>query len=92
MCEWIFDGIGTELIGLAIGALLGGVAGYNIGIRSKSKQTQKAGDGANQQQTYTIEVNTDGKISTKTNTRINQSQTAGNNATQMQTGGTRNEQ
>jgi len=39
MCEWIFDGIGTELIGLAIGALLGGVAGYNIGVRSKSKQT-----------------------------------------------------
>ena len=95
MCEWIFDGIGTELIGLVIGALLGGVAGYNIGIRSKSKQTQKAGDGANQQQTFTIEVNTDGKNSTKnskkTNANINQSQTAGNKATQVQTGGTRNE-
>ena len=61
MCEWIFDGIGTELIGLAIGALIGGVTGYNIGIRSKSKQTQKAGDGANQQQTYTIGVNADGR-------------------------------
>lgn len=91
MCEWIFDGIGTELIGLAIGALLGGVAGYNIGVRSKSKQTQKAGDGANQQQTYTIGVNTDGKNNTKVNAKVNQSQTAGSNATQVQTGGTRNE-
>lgn len=91
MCEWIFDGIGTELIGLAIGALLGGVAGYNIGIRSKSKQMQKAGDGANQQQTYTIGVGTDGKNNTKINTKIVQSQNAGNNATQVQTGGTRNE-
>ena len=91
MCEWIFDGIGTELIGLAIGALLGGVAGYNIGIRSKSKQMQKAGDGANQQQTYTIGVGTDVKNNTKINTKIVQSQNAGNNATQVQTGGTRNE-
>lgn len=91
MCEWIFDGIGTELIGLAIGALLGGVAGYNVGIRSKSKQKQKAGDGANQQQTYTIGVDTSGKNNAKINTKIVQSQTAGNNATQAQTGGTRNE-
>ena len=91
MCEWIFDGIGTELIGLAIGTLLGGVAGYNIGVRSESKQTQKSGDGANQQQTYTIGVNTDGKNNTKVNAKVNQSQTAGSNATQVQTGGTRNE-
>lgn len=91
MCEWIFDGIGTELIGLAIGTLLGGVAGYNIGVRSKSKQTQKAGDGAHQQQTYNIRVKTDGKNNAKVNAKVSQSQTAGSSATQVQTGGTCNE-
>lgn len=91
MCEWIFDGIGTELVGLVIGTLLGGIAGYNIGVKSQSKQIQNAGDGANQQQTHTIGVNTDGENNTKVNTKVNQSQTAGNNATQIQTGGTCNE-
>ena len=91
MCEWFFDGIGSELIGLAIGALLGGVSGYNIGIRSKSKQTQKAGDGANQQQTYTIGEEKNGQNNTKINTNLGQLQNAGNNATQIQTGGTHNE-
>lgn len=91
MYEWIFDGIGTELIGLIIGALLGGIAGYTIGVRSKSKQTQKAGEGANQRQTHTVGVNTYGKANTRINTKVNQSQTAGNNATQVQIGGTHNE-
>ena len=31
--EWILDGIGTELISLAVGAIAGGFAGYKIGIK-----------------------------------------------------------
>ena len=42
--EWIFDGIGTELISLLIGAVIGGAAGYKIGSKNRSKQKQKAGD------------------------------------------------
>ncbi len=43
MWEWVLDGIGTELISLLIGSLGGGLVGYKIGIRNKSKQKQKAG-------------------------------------------------
>ena len=49
--EWIFDGIGTELVSALIGLLVGGVAGYGIGVvctKNKIKQKQKAGDNANQ--------------------------------------------
>ena len=35
----IFDGIGTEIISLIFGAIIGGTVGYKIG--SKSKQSQK---------------------------------------------------
>jgi len=46
--EWIFDGIGTELISLLVGAILGGTAGYKIGSKNKIKQKQKARDDSEQ--------------------------------------------
>lgn len=50
--ENLFDGLGTELIVLAIGLLTGGTVGYRIGIR-KSKimcnnQSAKAGEKSSQ--------------------------------------------
>ena len=39
--EWIFDGIGTEIISLLIGLAGGGAIGYRIGIRNKIFQHQK---------------------------------------------------
>lgn len=48
--EWIFDGIGTELISLIVGAVFGGAAGYKIGSKNKIKQNQKAGDNSKQVQ------------------------------------------
>lgn len=48
--EWVFDGIGTELISLLIGCLTGGVIGYRIGIKNKISQRQKGRDNANQVQ------------------------------------------
>ena len=48
--EWIFEGIGTELISLVIGAFLGGTAGYKIGSKNRIKQNQKAGDNSKQVQ------------------------------------------
>lgn len=52
--EWIFDGIGSTIIGTILGLIVGGVAGgfigYKIAMKNKIKQNQKAGDNANQQQ------------------------------------------
>jgi membrane protein YqaA with SNARE-associated domain len=53
MLEWIFDGIGSELISVLIGLVLGGGAGYYIGVTNttnKIMQKQKAGDNAKQEQ------------------------------------------
>lgn len=48
--NWIFEGIGTELLSLFGGLFLGGVIGYKIGIHNKVKQVQKAGNNSNQTQ------------------------------------------
>ena len=40
--DWIFSGIGTEIISLIIGMLGGGAVGYKIGIKRTAKQKQIA--------------------------------------------------
>lgn len=57
--DWIFSGIGTEIISAIIGFIIGGVGGYKIGVRNKIKQVQKAGDNSNLSQTGSI-VNNNG--------------------------------
>ena len=57
--QWIFDGIGTELVGVVIGLIVGGVgggfAGYRIG-KNKVKQIQKARDNVNQNQVGVVNL------------------------------------
>lgn len=48
--DWVFDGVGTLIIGLVVGGGAGSIAGYRIGIRT-NRQTQKARDNANQNMT-----------------------------------------
>lgn len=84
--EWIFDGIGTEIISLIVGAVTGGAIGYKIGINNRSKQVQKAGDDTRQDQTVKMgngDVATD---SAKISSSIKQVQKAGNHASQIQVG------
>ncbi len=57
--QWLFDGIGTELISLIIGAVLCGAAGYKIGSKNKIKQKQKAGDNSKQIQIGSVNYNGD---------------------------------
>ena len=49
--EWIFSGIGTYILSVLAGLLVGGFTGYKFGIRSvKVKLRQKAGNNSNQTQ------------------------------------------
>jgi len=47
--DWFFDGLGTLLIGLAIGGGAGGALGFRVGVKSV-RQSQKARDNATQLQ------------------------------------------
>lgn len=57
--DWIFSGIGTEIISAIIGVIIGGVGGYRIGVRNRIKQVQKAGNNSNLSQTGSI-INNNG--------------------------------
>ena len=77
--EWIFDGIGTTVIG-AICSFIG----YKAAVKKMSNQSQIAGENSKQRQEVTIE-NIDGTNSVQSS--ISQTQEAGNNAEQFQYGG-----
>ena len=40
---WVFDGIGSTIFSLIVGALIGGAIGYKIGIHKNIKQMQIGG-------------------------------------------------
>ena len=90
--EWFFDGIGTELISLIIGAISGGAIGYKIGIKRAAVQKQVAGDDSEQIQEMKMGTHNVRNSPSKSKTTIKQSQKAGNNAVQVQVGGVGNEQ
>lgn len=54
--EWIFEGIGTAIISLILGIVIGGVGGYNIGVKRSTKMKQKACDNATQTQIEQINI------------------------------------
>jgi len=47
--SWLFDGLGTTIIGTILGFVLGGYAGYSIG-KNKNVLKQKSGDNSTQSQ------------------------------------------
>jgi hypothetical protein len=55
--EWIFDGIGTQIVSLVIGLIGGGAIGYRVGINANISQHQKAGDKVSQIQIGNINKN-----------------------------------
>ena len=57
--DWIFSGIGTDIISAIIGVIIGGVSGYRVGVRNRIKQVQKAGNNSNLSQTGSI-INNNG--------------------------------
>ncbi len=86
--QWIFDGIGTEIVSLILGLAVGGFTGYKIGIKHTSEQKQVADDDSKQKQELHIdEKSTTGTNSSEIQSSIKQSQKAGKNAEQSQVGG-----
>lgn len=48
--EWLFDGLGTMLIGLVLGGAAGTAGGWNLAKSRLQQQSQKSGNEANQVQ------------------------------------------
>lgn len=63
--EWIFNGIGSEIISAVIGLLIGGVGGYSIAIRKTNNMKQKAKNNANQTQVGEINYNGNGSTESR---------------------------
>lgn len=80
--EWVFDGLGTAIIGF-----LSGLISYKAAIKKMSKQSQIAGDDSKQKQEMTIDSQKSGEI---VQSSIKQIQKARNNATQVQIGRLKN--
>ena len=76
--EWVFDGIGTTIIG-AICSFIG----YKAAVKKISKQSQIAGDDSKQQQEMFVDNTEGGKNVQST---IKQTQKAGDRAEQFQCG------
>lgn len=84
--QWIFSGIGVEILKIIVTLIVGGYVGYKFGIRKNIRQTQKANNNANQKQEVDIKnVKDDNKESMEEN-YINQVQRAGDGVTQSQIG------
>ena len=92
--EWFFDGLGTELVSILIslflGAGVGGIVGYRIGIKkSVLKQNQKAGIDSKQKQIGKSVIGApENDLNVESsNSIIKQNQKAGKEAVQTQIGG-----
>lgn len=47
--DWLFDGLGTMVLGLFLGGATGGAIGHRVGVRSL-RQKQQAGKNSQQTQ------------------------------------------
>lgn len=84
--QWIFDGVGTELLSLVIGAIGGGIAGYKLGVKRNGKQKQTAKSDAKQRQEMVMDGELQNGGQVKLQNGIRQTQKAGKNSEQIQTG------
>ena len=76
--EWVFDGVGTAIIGL-----ISGLISYKAAVKKMSRQYQQAGNDSKQKQKILI-GNSENKTNVQNN--INQTQKAGNRSEQIQFG------
>lgn len=81
--QWLFDGLGTEIVSLLLGSIIGGVAGYKLACVNVIKQKQQAGKNAKQEQE--IEVACDVE-NTELESKIYQKQKGKTGSVQSQIG------
>ncbi len=85
--EWIFSGIGTQILSLIIGAIGGGIIGYRVGMRKTGAQKQTAKEGATQRQEMEIiDTSGDNQGDKSSTHHIKQTQKAGKDSEQTQVG------
>ena len=85
--QWIFSGIGTQIVTNLILMFVGGLIGYRIRDKQIAKQKQIAGHSSNQRQEIHVESNIKKVIDEKESHQVvDQIQKAGDNSTQMQIG------
>lgn len=86
--QWIFSGIGTEILSLIVGAVVGGLVGYKIGVTQNGRQRQKAKSSSKQRQELDMEAGKAPQSKEKgaVKNTIRQTQTAGDNSEQIQIG------
>ena len=85
--KWFFDGLGSQLIGLAIGSILGGITGFHIGKhKSKFIQQQDGGIESEQYQNGSSQHKNNNDKSEDVVVSFTQKQTAGNKSKQTQIG------
>lgn len=54
----LFDGLGTEIIGIIISFIIGSISGGAVGFKiGKTKQNQKAGKNSKQTQIGSVNIN-----------------------------------
>ena len=87
MVGFLFSGIGGTVICSIITLILGGFIGYRVGIKSRLRQNQKAGNGAYQKQSAYSVADVSSDKSKHIKSKIQQKQRAGENANQSQVGG-----
>ncbi len=86
--QWMFSGIGVEIIKVLAGAIIGGGVGYVVGVRRKISQSQIAADNAKQDQKANV---VDDQLEKGVVSEIKQKQKAGNDSKQLQVGIIKNE-
>jgi hypothetical protein len=91
--DWFFDGLGTELLSLVVGAAGGGLIGFRVGRRrSKFSQSQEAGHNSTQYQIgkQTL-INNESVDIVDIKRGFRQQQKSGDNSEQIQFGGQGND-
>lgn len=83
--EWVFDGIGSQIVGVIIGFIIGGISGYRIGIKRNYLQVQMGKEKLKMKQIAEIESIGIEKEGEKVES-IRQFQKAGDESEQTQIG------